>query len=205
MGKDRANLRCKNGPGKTRDNRSGDKCQELDRSHRKRLGQARSRDADPLGSPNLGSEERDKDVQTKVTKKGHVYACFKDLRETDQGFSLDIVKRFMDPKSSNKPKDRSSAQLKQLEAVLRSENPTFDEDREEAKAAFEAGRLIQVMRRQNGWSQAELAERLGISQSRVSALESGGRGSQGPTYMLLKKIAMVCGFQLNLGFQPISK
>lgn len=63
---------------------------------------------------------------------------------------------------------------------------------DDTSAALEAGRLVREMRERAGLSQLELAEKLGISQPRVSALEAG-RGRDGPSYALLKRIVAACG------------
>jgi ribosome-binding protein aMBF1 (putative translation factor) len=63
---------------------------------------------------------------------------------------------------------------------------------DDASASLEAGRLIREMREHAGLSQTELAEKLRISQSRISAVETGG-GRDGPSYALLRRIVIACG------------
>jgi DNA-binding XRE family transcriptional regulator len=62
---------------------------------------------------------------------------------------------------------------------------------EEASAAFEAGQLVRALREKAGLTQNALAERLNMSQPRVSAIEAG-RGRDGPSYALLKRIVIAC-------------
>jgi DNA-binding XRE family transcriptional regulator len=66
----------------------------------------------------------------------------------------------------------------------------------DASAAFEAGRLVRTLREQAGLTQQQLAELLDVSQPRVSAIESGA-GRDGPSYALLKRIAIACGVSWN--------
>ncbi|WP_424137716.1 helix-turn-helix transcriptional regulator [Roseomonas chloroacetimidivorans] len=63
---------------------------------------------------------------------------------------------------------------------------------EEAAAALEAGRLVRELRQAAGLTQVQLADRLNVSQARVSAIEKG-EGRDGPSYGLLKRIAAACG------------
>jgi transcriptional regulator with XRE-family HTH domain len=65
---------------------------------------------------------------------------------------------------------------------------TFDE----VGAALEAAQLVREFRKKAGLNQIDLAARLSISQARVSAIESG-EGRDGPSYGLLKRIALACG------------
>jgi DNA-binding XRE family transcriptional regulator len=62
---------------------------------------------------------------------------------------------------------------------------------EEASAALEAGQLVRAMRNKAGLTQVQLAERLKVEQPRISAIEAG-RGRDGPSYALLKRIAIAC-------------
>lgn len=61
-----------------------------------------------------------------------------------------------------------------------------------SSAAMRAGELVRQMRRHAGLSQVGLAERLGVSQARVSEIESGA-GTHGPTWDVMERIAAVCG------------
>lgn len=61
-----------------------------------------------------------------------------------------------------------------------------------SSAAMRAGELVRQMRRHAGLSQVELADRLGVSQARISEIESGA-GTHGPTWNVMERIAAVCG------------
>lgn len=62
---------------------------------------------------------------------------------------------------------------------------------EEVSAALEAGQLVRALRKHAQLSQVELAKRLGVEQPRISAIEAG-RGRDGPSYALLKRIVVAC-------------
>lgn len=58
---------------------------------------------------------------------------------------------------------------------------------------------IQDLRRQRGWSQADLASQLGVSRQTVNALE---RGRYDPSLPLAFTIARVLGESIEDIFQP---
>lgn len=58
---------------------------------------------------------------------------------------------------------------------------------------------IQELRRQHGWSQADLASQLGVSRQTVNALE---RGRYDPSLPLAFTIARVLGERIEDIFQP---
>jgi DNA-binding XRE family transcriptional regulator len=60
-----------------------------------------------------------------------------------------------------------------------------------SSAAFRAGSLIRMMRKSRSLTQAALAKRIGVTQARVSELESG-MGSRGPSWELMERIAKAC-------------
>lgn len=64
-----------------------------------------------------------------------------------------------------------------------------------SSAAMRAGTIVRGMRRTAHFSQAELAERIGVSQARISEIEIG-EGPQGPTFALLERIGAACGMVL---------
>lgn len=66
-----------------------------------------------------------------------------------------------------------------------------------SSAAMRAGELIRAMRKDAGFSQSQLAEKLGVSQARVSEIESGV-GAQGPTWDLMERISVACGKTLGV-------
>ena len=58
---------------------------------------------------------------------------------------------------------------------------------------------IRALRREQGWSQAELAERLGVSRQTVNAIETG---RYDPSLPLAFTIARVFGRSIEEIFQP---
>ncbi|HEY8696363.1 MAG TPA: helix-turn-helix transcriptional regulator [Rhizomicrobium sp.] len=63
----------------------------------------------------------------------------------------------------------------------------------DADAVQEAARFVRQMRKHANITQTELADRLSVSQARVSEIERGG-SPEGISYMLLRRVARVCGF-----------
>jgi transcriptional regulator with XRE-family HTH domain len=57
------------------------------------------------------------------------------------------------------------------------------------------------MRKAAGLSQSELAERIGVKQSRISEIESGV-GTQGPTWEVMERIAAAFGQNLGIAAGP---
>jgi transcriptional regulator with XRE-family HTH domain len=87
------------------------------------------------------------------------------------------------------------------------DDPSVASDIEDARnAAREAATFVRRMRLSAGLTQRELAVRLGISQPRVSAMEKG-IGTEGPTYLMLKRVAAACGvaWSLEAGLQAADK
>lgn len=74
--------------------------------------------------------------------------------------------------------------------------PKLQKAYEEASAALEAGRYVRAFRKHAGLTQQALAERLSITQARVSAIEAGD-GRDGPSYGLLTRIMKACGVSLE--------
>lgn len=68
---------------------------------------------------------------------------------------------------------------------------------ENQSASIEAGRAVRRWRTSAGLTQKALAERLEVTQGRVSAIEQG-RGREGPSYATLKRIAAACDVELDL-------
>ncbi|MBX3724375.1 MAG: helix-turn-helix transcriptional regulator [Xanthomonadales bacterium] len=58
---------------------------------------------------------------------------------------------------------------------------------------------LKVLRAERGWSQADLAERLGISRQSVNAIETG---RYNPSLPLAFRIAAVFGQQIEAIFSP---
>jgi transcriptional regulator with XRE-family HTH domain len=67
----------------------------------------------------------------------------------------------------------------------------------EASDAIEAAALIRRIRELIGITQVELAQRLGVSQPRMSYIEKG-EGPNGPTYSILKRVVRACGVSFDV-------
>ena len=76
-------------------------------------------------------------------------------------------------------------------------NPHLASDRGLSSAAMRAGDLVRAMRKDAGLSQSQLAERLEVTQARISEIEAG-IGSQGPTWDLMERISVACGKTLGV-------
>jgi ribosome-binding protein aMBF1 (putative translation factor) len=71
-----------------------------------------------------------------------------------------------------------------------------------SSAALRAGDLVRTMRKDAGLSQAELANRMGVTQSRISEIEAGV-GSQGPTWDVMERVMAACGMHVQFGPKQI--
>lgn len=70
---------------------------------------------------------------------------------------------------------------------------------EEARAALLLGQMVYDRRMELGLTQAELAERAGMTQPQLSRLESGGAT---PTVPLLARLAAALKADLDITFRP---
>ena len=70
---------------------------------------------------------------------------------------------------------------------------------EEARASLMLGQMVHDRRVELGLTQAELAERAGMTQPQLSRLESGGAT---PTVPLLARIAAALNADLDITFRP---
>jgi transcriptional regulator with XRE-family HTH domain len=70
---------------------------------------------------------------------------------------------------------------------------------EEARASLMLGQMVHDRRVDLGLTQAELAERAGMTQPQLSRLESGGAT---PTVPLLARIAAALNADLDIAFRP---
>jgi transcriptional regulator with XRE-family HTH domain len=70
---------------------------------------------------------------------------------------------------------------------------------EEARASLMLGQMVHDRRVELGLTQAELAERAGMTQPQLSRLESGGAT---PTVPLLARIAAALNADLDIVFRP---
>jgi predicted transcriptional regulator len=74
-------------------------------------------------------------------------------------------------------------------------HPAYDA----ARIAFELGAEVRALREQRGWSQTELANRAGMTQSAMARFEAGGTV---PTLPILERIATA--LEMRLSVQLIS-
>lgn len=70
---------------------------------------------------------------------------------------------------------------------------------ERAKRAHEIGAQVRHMREGIGITQAELARRMGTTQSVIARLELGGAE---PRFELLDRVAAALGYQVLIDFKP---
>ncbi|TAK27895.1 MAG: XRE family transcriptional regulator [Chloroflexota bacterium] len=74
-------------------------------------------------------------------------------------------------------------------------NPAFREARERMRPQFEFRKALIGARLAAGWTQKELAERMGTKQSAIARLESG---TQMPTLDTLYRLAAVLGVDFTI-------
>ena len=79
-------------------------------------------------------------------------------------------------------------------------NPKFRAEYEALHLEFELIRGMIHARVQSGLTQAQIAERMGTTQSAVARLESG---RSNPSAKTLEKYAKATGTRLRIGFEPI--
>jgi len=82
--------------------------------------------------------------------------------------------------------------VKALLGQLRSEDPRFDEAQAVVDLVRSAAELLVGMRERAGWTQAQLADYLGVTVGRVSQLESGAL-RHAPSLKMMARIAHACG------------
>jgi transcriptional regulator with XRE-family HTH domain len=94
--------------------------------------------------------------------------------------------------------DRGASVADLLDRVEK-RDPGFEEAVGLSSAAIRAGEMVREMRRARGWTQVQLADKLGWNQVRISNIERG-QGTRGPTFDVLSKIAAACDYRLD--YQP---
>lgn len=70
---------------------------------------------------------------------------------------------------------------------------------EAARIAFELGAEVRTLREERGWTQTELAERAGMTQSAMARFEAGGTI---PTLPVLERIATALQMRLSIALSP---
>lgn len=90
-----------------------------------------------------------------------------------------------------------------LDAVKKSafQNKEVQAAYEDYSAVLNAARMIKVMRRQAGLTQAALAEKMGVSQTVVGRLETA-TGKRGPTMEMMTRAATACNYHVVLSAEP---
>ena len=83
--------------------------------------------------------------------------------------------------------------------ILLAEHPEVREQYEKLKPRFEAITALIRSRRARGMTQAQLAERMGVKQSVISAVESGRRS---PRLETLAEAARALDCELHIEFVP---
>jgi HTH-type transcriptional regulator/antitoxin HipB len=68
-----------------------------------------------------------------------------------------------------------------------------------ARLAFELGAEVRTLRERRGWTQTELAERSGMTQSAMARFEAGGTI---PTLPVLERIAAALQMRLSIALTP---
>jgi transcriptional regulator with XRE-family HTH domain len=87
---------------------------------------------------------------------------------------------------------------------VESKYPGIEEKVGLSSAALRAGQWIREMRQARGWTQTQLAHRLGWDQERISNLERG-EGTRGPTFDVLQKVTAACDYELAFSPRPEPK
>jgi ribosome-binding protein aMBF1 (putative translation factor) len=67
------------------------------------------------------------------------------------------------------------------------------------RLAFELGRAVRELRERRGWSQSQLAQASGMTQSAVARFEAGGTV---PTLPVLERLALALDVGLSVKFEP---
>ncbi|MGI5214479.1 helix-turn-helix domain-containing protein [Plantactinospora sp. CA-290183] len=77
--------------------------------------------------------------------------------------------------------------------------PGAEEAYDAARLAFELGRAVRELRERRGWSQSQLAQTSGMTQSAVARFEAGGTV---PTLPVLERLAAALDVSLSVSFEP---
>ena len=93
-----------------------------------------------------------------------------------------------------------SAKLKQLRSMGQ-HSEAFREGYEARDALIRFGDMLRRVRESSGLTQAELAEKTGMTQPAVSRLESGF-GQRGPEMETVMRFVHGCNAHLVIGIQP---
>jgi HTH-type transcriptional regulator / antitoxin HipB len=75
-------------------------------------------------------------------------------------------------------------------------HPAYDA----ARISFQLGAEVRALREQRGWSQTDLANRAGMTQSAMARFEAGGTV---PTLPVLERIATALDMRLSVELIPV--
>jgi ribosome-binding protein aMBF1 (putative translation factor) len=81
----------------------------------------------------------------------------------------------------------------------RMNEPGAAEAYDAARLAFELGKAVRDLREHRGWSQSQLAQAAGMTQSAVARFEAGGTV---PTLPILERLAAALDVGLSVKFEP---
>lgn len=91
--------------------------------------------------------------------------------------------------------DYTQRRAQLIDTFTPAEREVFDEAYAAAGLAMELAETVYRARESAGLTQAELARRMGTTQSAIAAIESGART---PTVDLLERLARACGARLTI-------
>jgi transcriptional regulator with XRE-family HTH domain len=80
--------------------------------------------------------------------------------------------------------------------------PGAAEAYEATRLAYELGRAVRELREDRNWTQTQLADAAGMTQSAVARFEAGGTV---PTLPLLERVASALDVDLSVKFEPRGK
>jgi len=80
--------------------------------------------------------------------------------------------------------------------------PGMSELIDEERVNLRAAELVKEARKAAHLSQSALAEKINVTQARISQMESG-EAPYGPSIALLERVARACGGTLHLSFEKI--
>jgi ribosome-binding protein aMBF1 (putative translation factor) len=97
------------------------------------------------------------------------------------------------------PTSWSELKDKRLSAMSASEREDYERAYAEAQLAAQVGERIRIAREAAGFSQRDLARRMGTSQAAIGRLEAGGVGA---TLTTLQRVATALGLEVSVELRP---
>lgn len=74
---------------------------------------------------------------------------------------------------------------------------------DEASMHLKIARIIEELRQKKGWSQAELADKSGVSQPMIARLENGDP-NRVPTLSTINKVLRSLGYEVDLNIREVA-